>query len=964
MKWMWKSLATAALWAAFSWPALAQEPVHDAARNAVERLRAIADDLQAALPAPNQPPEQIALSADSVFEDAAVGTLVAQIEAVDPEGDSLTFTIESPDGAFVLCDAAAFCVARPLDSEHADLHEIVVTASDDSESATTDFTIAVIALAESPKAPEPPEGLVGLAEIAATLGAGQSTEWPGTSIGPIALHAVEVQDPRAPGNIFHTIGWGSQAQCPDGAEYFMGSGHAGYSGIEVFRFTPWDGKWSIFRGNWKVMSGPDQSIVARKTRNPDLILEPHKPDGPFWGIRYPWPDNNTSPAGVHVHGGLFCDSKGRLWRPGGGGVWSGVTNTPFVWVTDTADPDGWWEPRSALPKATSAAGVEELPDGRLFIQSGDGGWIYDPEADSADRGRDSMEIWFDYWRKRDQYQRTKGRGGSDEEIAAAKKAMKGELARLKDFALSGPYTAVASGGGGPKAIERLPGGEIVVLARHGRHRVWKDGKETPLVFTGEVPLDETGRHLFGRPGMVYDSKRDVIWIWSLKGETRDKLYAGRLKETSGGYEMELVAHPLEQYPIPLREPYENNRNYCHTAQNRLVYYADLDVITWYCSVNQGFFVYRPPEEIRAAAPLQRPVRDPRDITDGPWPVNPGPRAATLKGDYRICPRLEDDPACTHTSWRALVKSADPTGKTVIFAPGYHGQISVKHGAVRIHCEPGAWFGQIWPAWGGQGVRLVGPAADGATVEGCAFDRNKRGIDANNVVTAKVLGNQFRESEMHVQFHSAEKNPDNEAGTGVIEIRGNKAFKTLRSDELGHNVYLSGGLGGLCVVTGNEFLFNRGGGSSLKIGCTQGEVRNNLLDMLDGDGGVSLDIVKGGQHTVEGNVFRQSAKANSNMATVAVSKRRAREGVWNPQPQSFVFKDNTWEYLDSNGKSCGMYSQTNGTIEIEGDRLVGLEGGCAKVADPWGYARPWDGLDLKARKDGKAVPLVDYAEIVP
>ena len=453
-----------------------------------------------------------------------------------------------------------------------------------------------------------------LAEIAALLEPGQSMEWPGTSIGPIGKYAVSIQNPRAPGNIFHTIVWGGQAICPDGSQYFTGSGHAGYSGIEVFKFTR-DGQWSLFRGNWKVPPGTAQKITARHTNNPDLILEPHNPDGPFWGVYFPWPDNGTSPAGVHVYGGLFCDSKSRLWRVMGNGVWSGVTNTPFVWVTDTNDPDGWWEARTAAPGSGAVAGIEELPDGRLFIQSNAGAWIYDPAADSDAQGRASMEMFFDYWRLRDILNRIEARvelgDATAEEMAAAKKAMRDKKQEVSANALAGPYTPVGSGRGGPNAIQRLPDGKIIVIGRSSaRNRVWVDGEERPMPFTGEVPPDERGKGPLRSAGLAYDSKRQVVWLWDERA-TRDRIYATRLKEVGAGFELELVEYPLDAYPVALTGPYESIRKYCATSQNRLVYHEDLDVLSWYCSVNQGFFVFRPPDKIRD------PVFKPKDADSEP-----------------------------------------------------------------------------------------------------------------------------------------------------------------------------------------------------------------------------------------------------------------------------------------------------------------------------------------------------------
>jgi hypothetical protein len=95
----------------------------------------------------NDAPTGLALSAASVVENAANGTVVGTLSATDPEGQPLTFTLtDSAGGRFALSTAGGvtrLVVAGPLDFEAAASHTVTVKVSDGLAEVSQDFVIAV-----------------------------------------------------------------------------------------------------------------------------------------------------------------------------------------------------------------------------------------------------------------------------------------------------------------------------------------------------------------------------------------------------------------------------------------------------------------------------------------------------------------------------------------------------------------------------------------------------------------------------------------------------------------------------------------------------------------------------------------------------------------------------------------------------------------------------------------------------
>ena len=110
-------------------------------------------------------PTDIALSATSVPEDAAVGSAIAMIAAdgSTPVGFSIT---ADPDGQFAI-SGDQLLLAAPLDYETATAHQVKITASNGAGSVSEVFTIAVTDVVEAAAPSDIALSAVSVAENAA-----------------------------------------------------------------------------------------------------------------------------------------------------------------------------------------------------------------------------------------------------------------------------------------------------------------------------------------------------------------------------------------------------------------------------------------------------------------------------------------------------------------------------------------------------------------------------------------------------------------------------------------------------------------------------------------------------------------------------------------------------------------------------------------------------------------------------
>lgn len=106
-------------------------------------------------PAENTAPAEPELSADTVAENAAAGTVIGILSSTDIDGDTLTFTLtDDADGKFALVTeggVTSLIVNSALDYETADSHSVDVEVSDGKGgTATQTFIIGVSNINEAP----------------------------------------------------------------------------------------------------------------------------------------------------------------------------------------------------------------------------------------------------------------------------------------------------------------------------------------------------------------------------------------------------------------------------------------------------------------------------------------------------------------------------------------------------------------------------------------------------------------------------------------------------------------------------------------------------------------------------------------------------------------------------------------------------------------------------------------------
>ncbi len=99
---------------------------------------------------PDLAPERLALSGAEIAEDAAPGTPVGTLSAVDPEGQAVAFRLTDDAGGRFALDGVTLTTADSFDFETAESHSVTVEATDPAgNAATASFAVSVTDVAES-----------------------------------------------------------------------------------------------------------------------------------------------------------------------------------------------------------------------------------------------------------------------------------------------------------------------------------------------------------------------------------------------------------------------------------------------------------------------------------------------------------------------------------------------------------------------------------------------------------------------------------------------------------------------------------------------------------------------------------------------------------------------------------------------------------------------------------------------
>ena len=935
-------------------------------RGEADDLTQVAADLEATLPPPNLPPEGITLSVGEVPESVEVGERVATITAHDPEGGELTFSVESE--VFVLCEGDGLCVAAPLDAEERSIEQVTINASDGENTISAEFGIEVTRVEEPP--PVPMEDWGSLESVARMVQPGQWLHWsdpatkftegentgrdfPETSMWPsddewMGLEGI-VKAAAARGTTgTHVPYWGGGAVSPDGRIFIHGGGHSSDC-IETPCFDAKAGKWSMFRPNWSVPHGDRDPLIGN--------------------TRWPSPENGESPTSVHMYGGLICTQSGTLYRFGGATYPAG-SGTNEAWRTDTSEPDGKWQQCTRMPETTYANATTFVdPDGveRIFVA---GGRLYEyvPANDSPELAAESVALWRQVL-EAEQARKVAGAalkaGETQEEIDALKAAY--EAADALYDRLRVDFRALISGEGKPWQILADTSSAKMVGYHPELDAIFIHGRNPQLVFlsdpqkvvgwkrTGNVPLTEENTVLFWETANTWDPKRKCHWFWNARPRPRH-LWTLTFSQIDGAWEGEFrfVENPVGPAPTPFfvnRDGvFYTGRRGNQQSQGKLVYFPEYDVFLAYVDVNEGWWVYRPNDGI---PPLAEKTGGHEVAFEDPTPrylVNPTPTPPMIEGDYRVNPAMSDS-ADDYPTVEDLMEAVDLSvgdPLKIVLAPGLHADIELENAVnATLIAEPGAWLGSPDGEWSSRpAIRLGGKRGwcDGVSILGLLIQNRGRGIDADwGTITFTVQGCAFSNNGMHIQAHSAERNPENALGTAVTLIDDCVFFKT-GNKEFSHGIYLSGNLGGRAVITNNRMLRFGSGGHGFKVGTASALIENNQILMLDGFGSPPIDIVTGGDYVIRNNVIQAGPRRdNSEMVRIATSKRRAvvqSGGVWEPPVHNTLLEGNTYIFDGGEAKSGVVNSLSPGPITVRNETLVNVRGGLAKFPDPLGITNPW------------------------
>ena len=87
----------------------------------------------------NEVPTNITLSSTTIDENAAIGTVIADLSCNDPEGDNITYTVNDTTN-FEISGSQLLSKVQ-FDYETTQSYNISITASDGSLNTSADFTI-------------------------------------------------------------------------------------------------------------------------------------------------------------------------------------------------------------------------------------------------------------------------------------------------------------------------------------------------------------------------------------------------------------------------------------------------------------------------------------------------------------------------------------------------------------------------------------------------------------------------------------------------------------------------------------------------------------------------------------------------------------------------------------------------------------------------------------------------------
>lgn len=686
-------------------------------------------------------------------------------------------------------------------------------------------------------------------------------------------------DPRIQGRPQHVLyGWNGAAF--DGRRfYFHGGGHRGYSGNEVYAFD-------LATLTWERLTEPSVNPDGRQ-----------KGDCP-----YPEPldarGNPTVPRSVHTYDGFVWTPLTKTLFRFGGVDWCALG---MAYGNDTWEFDpgirAWTQHADTPAKRGFAMRTAIDPaTGRIIVLGPRFAYEYDPLTDSI--SRQSPPI-------------TGPKFGTMEIDPDRRLAVILDDGGIRTLALDGASLA--------PAVKVDLHGDLPAMGENGR---W-----SPLL---------------GAAGLAYSTRQRVWVLWpggsgrsEQDGDARH-IYIVNLDTR------EIVLYPNSDGPGPRPARDMPTKNQSNGVYSKFIYVPEHDVFVGYNGVDDGVWVYRLPEKLKAASATTPPARtagiadsDARSVAEAAAPATTKKRrngsaedsvipdasartatAVDLSGVIRVCPKADSVEGCQYNDLAKALKRAHP-GETILLAAGeYRQPVTIDVPRLNIIGEPGARF--TGTAKGGKAFFVI--KAEGVSIAGieCSDVRVPDGngacirLQASNLT---VRESYFHDNEMHIL-----------GGTpgGRVLIENNRFGSTLPGPR-NHGVYISKGVAEL-IFRGNFMLGAGHSGHDIKCGASRCVIEDNVIAGLEAPNGRALDFMCGGDIVVRHNVIEKGPRSE-NRDIVGLAGEFSKEQCTAPVHQA-LFEGNRFIFDVPEGEPGQLVKRSNlpGPVTLRDNVFVAMTKG--------------------------------------
>lgn len=230
----------------------------------------------------------------------------------------------------------------------------------------------------------------------------------------------------------------------------------------------------------------------------------------------------------------------------------------------------------------------------------------------------------------------------------------------------------------------------------------------------------------------------------------------------------------------------------------------------------------------------------------------GQRAEAQSADLRVCPATDPVPGCKYYQLADAVKAAKP-GDTIVLSPGIYDQgAKVDVANLTIMGEPGAHI--KGGAVGGKAALVV--TAPDVVIDGLECSHIE--VRDRNGACIRVEGDDL--TVRNVYFHDSQNGILSGPGGGTLLIE-DSIFKRNGYGGRAHGVYIGKHVETF-VFRNSQILETKGAGHGFKSRAKETIIENSIIASLDGHDSRAIDIAKGGQVIIRGNIFEKGPNSEN------------------------------------------------------------------------------------------------------